>query len=221
MSDPPAGADPSKPRPGPSREELVLVERLLAGDESVFRGLVDRYHGRLQRLALVFLSSPATAEEVVQETWLAVLGGLPSFERRSSLQTWIFRILTNRAKTRAIRDGRLLTFSALQHRELEEEHAVDPNRFTTQGTWAEPPFPWNEDTPELLLQRKEAMAHLQKALGGLPATQRAVVTLRDVEGMDSEDVCNILEISENHQRVLLHRARSKLRRALEQYVEGR
>lgn len=196
------------------------MERLLAGDELAFRWLVERYHGRLRRLALVFLSNPATAEEVVQDTWLAVLGGLPNFERRSHFQAWIFRILTNRAKTRAIRDGRSLPFSALPNRELEEEHAVDPTRFTEKGTWARPPSRWNRDTPEQLLLRGEAMAHLQRALAKLPANQRAVVTLRDVEGMDSEDVCNILEIGESHQRVLLHRARSKLRRALEQYMDG-
>jgi RNA polymerase sigma-70 factor (ECF subfamily) len=203
-----------------SREELEIVDRLVAGDESAFRWVVERYHGRLRRLALVFLSNPATAEEVVQDTWLAVLAGLPNFQRHSHFQAWIFRILTNRAKTRAVRDGRSLPFSALPNRELEEEHAVDPMRFTEKGTWARPPFQWSGDTPEQLFLRGEAMDHLQRALARLPANQRAVVTLRDVEGMDSEDVCNILEIGEIHQRVLLHRARSKLRSALEQYMDG-
>ncbi len=219
MTDAPGSAEASMPRSRASREEIVL-ERLLAGDESAFRALVDGYHARLRRLALVFVSDPATAEDVVQETWLAVLDGLRSFERRSALQSWIFRILTNRAKTRAIRDGRLLPFSALPSREVEAEHAVDPSRFTQKGTWAEPPKAWNEETPEQLLLRGEAMAHLQKALAALPANQRAVVTLRDIEGMDSEDVCNILEIGEANQRVLLHRARSKLRRALEPCMDG-
>ncbi len=220
MTDALGSADASKPLSTASREELVLVERLLAGDESAFRALVDGYHGRLRRLALIFVSNPATAEEVVQETWLAFLEGLRSFERRSALQTWIFGILTNRAKTRAMRDGRSLPFSALTSREVEAGHAVDPSRFTDKGTWAEPPKAWNEDTPEQLLLRGEAMAHLQKALAALPANQRAVVTLRDIEGMDSEDVCNILDIGDANQRVLLHRARSKLRRALEQCMDG-
>ena len=220
MSDAPANPQAAKPRSRALRKERVLVERLLAGDEFAFRGLVDRYYGRLQRLALVFLSNPATAEEVVQETWLAVLSGLPSFEQRSGLLTWIFSILANRAKTRAIRDGRTLLFSALPNRELEEEPAIDPIRFTAKGAWSKPPFSWNADTPEQLVLRGEAMAHLQNALAGLSANQRAVVTLRDIEGLDSEDVCNTLEISESNQRVLLHRARSKLRSALEQYMGG-
>ncbi len=220
-NDAPASADGSEPRSRISREELVLLEQLLAGDESAFRALVDRYHGRLLRLALVFLSDPATAEDVVQETWLGVLGGLRSFQRRSSLQSWIFRILTNRAKTRAIRDRRALPFSALPNRELEEDHAVNPTRFTNKGTWAEPPLPWNGDTPEQFLLRGEAMTHLEKALAALPANQRTVVTLRDVVGMDSGDACNVLGISETNQRVLLHRARAKVRKALEQYIGGR
>ncbi len=221
MTDAPARANASEPRSRAVREEFALVEQLLAGDESAFRALVDRYHGRLRRLALVFLSDPATAEDVVQETWLGVLGGLRSFERRSSLQSWIFRILANRAKTCAVRDKRSLPFSALPNREREEEHAVDPTRFTDKGTWAEPPLPWNGDTPEQLLLRGEAMTLLQKALAALPANQRAVVTLRDVVEMDSGDACNILGISEANKRVLLHRARAKLRTALEQYAGGR
>lgn len=201
-----------------SPQDLLLVERLLKGDEEAFRGLVDAYHGSLLRLARIFLPSNAVAEEVVQETWMAVLEGLGSFEGRSSLKSWIFRILTNRAKTRAVREGRSLPFSTLTN-PGENEPAVDPSRFEANGAWAEPPREWEANTPEKLLMQHEALRRLQQAIMELPPNQRAVVTLRDVEGLDAAEVCNILEISETNQRVLLHRARSKLRRALEEYLD--
>lgn len=199
-------------------EDAALVKRLLAGDEATFTDLVERYHGRLLRLALVFVSDRASAEEVVQDTWLAVLTGLPSFEGRSGLKTWIFSILSNRAKTRGRRDKRSVPFSALTALAADDEPAVDPTRFASGGGWSAPPERWDEDTPERLLVRQETRALIDEAIAALPPAQRAVVTLRDVEGADSAEVCNILEISDTNQRVLLHRGRAKIRAALEHHV---
>ncbi|MBI3493057.1 MAG: sigma-70 family RNA polymerase sigma factor, partial [Acidobacteria bacterium] len=183
--------------------------------------VVERYHGPLIRFALLFVATRAVAEEVVQDTWVAVLHGLPAFEGRSALKSWIFGILANRAKTRAVREKRTITFSQLSAPGDEDEPAVDPDRFTSAGDWSAPPGRWDQDTPEKLLLRQEALAVVEKTTTALPASQRAVVTLRDVEGLDAAEVCNILAISETNQRVLLHRARSKIRAALERYtLEG-
>ncbi|MBI4476272.1 MAG: sigma-70 family RNA polymerase sigma factor [Acidobacteria bacterium] len=201
-----------------SAEDEATVERLLAGDEATFTDLVERYHGRLLRLALLFVSDRASAEEVVQDTWLAVITGLPAFEGRSGLKTWIFSILSNRAKTRGRREKRSVPFSALTSADQGNDPAVDPSRFTSGGGWSAPPEKWDEDTPERLLLRQETRAAVDAAILALPAAQRAVITLRDVEGVDSAEVCNILEISDTNQRVLLHRARAKVRTALEQHV---
>jgi RNA polymerase sigma-70 factor (ECF subfamily) len=183
--------------------------------------LVEQYHGRLLRLALLFVSDRASAEEVVQDTWLAVLTGLRSFEGRSALKTWIFSILTNRAKTRGQRDKRSVPFSALTGQHSPEDAAVSLSRFTQSGSWSAPPEQWDEDTPERLLLRRETRALIEQTIAGLPPGQRAVVTLRDVEGLDSTEACNVLEISETNQRVLLHRARARIRTALEQHVQKR
>jgi RNA polymerase sigma-70 factor (ECF subfamily) len=220
----PAGAHGSAEAEAASRErvppqDLVLVARLRGGDEAAFRALVEQYHGMLLRLALVFVASRAIAEEVVQETWVGVLNGLPSFEGRSTLKTWIFRILTNRAKTRGVREGRSVPFSALSDPDDEHDPAVDPTRFKPNGRWMAPPRRWDDDTPEKLAMQEEALRRLERAIQELPPNQRAVLTLRDIDGLESAEVCNILEISETNQRVLLHRARSKLRRVLEEYVD--
>ncbi len=201
-------------------DDAALVVRLRNGDEAAFTALVARHHGALLRLALAFVPSRAVAEEVVQETWMAVLESIARFEGRSSLKTWIFRILTNRARTRGVREGRSVPFSSLQD-EGGAEEAVDPARFTTAETWAAPPRRWDADTPEELLSRSETRALIEKAIEDLPAMQRAVVSLRDVAGWGSDEVCNVLELSETNQRVLLHRARSKLRAALERCLERR
>lgn len=207
-------------RPGgkASAEDLALVKRLPAGDESSFTRLVERYHGPLLRLAQVFVANRGAAEDVVQETWLAVLNGLHAFEGRSALKSWIFAILTNRAKTRAVRDKRFIAFSELSGPGMEEEPAIEPDRFTSGGAWSAPPRPWDDDTPEQLLLRRETLALVEKTMAGLPPRQRAVVTLRDVEGLDAAEVCDILELSEVNQRVLLHRARSKVRSVLERHL---
>jgi RNA polymerase sigma-70 factor (ECF subfamily) len=199
--------------------EEELIAALRAGDEAAFAALVDRYHASLVRLALMYVRERSVAEEVAQETWLAVLNGIDRFEGRSSLKTWLFRILTNRAKTRGERERRSVPFSSVGD---PDEPAVDPDRFRPEGEqyaggWKELPQPWEGDPEERLLAG-EARALILHTIEQLPPNQRAVITLRDIEGFDAEDVRNVLDVSDTNQRVLLHRARSKVRRALEQYL---
>jgi RNA polymerase sigma-70 factor, ECF subfamily len=200
--------------------EAQLLEALRAGDEAAFAQLVREYQPSLVRVARIYVSTQAAAEEVAAETWLAVLNGLDRFEGRSSLRTWIFRILTNIAKTRGQRDGRTLPFSALQDPGRVPEAALDADRFLDPehprwpGHWAVRPEPWPEDA----LVAAETQALVAEAIEALPPAQRAVISLRDLEGWSSEEVRNALELSETNQRVLLHRARSKVRRALESYL---
>lgn len=201
--------------------EAQLLDALRAGDEAAFAELVREYQASLVRVARIYVSTQAAAEEVAQETWVGVLNGLDRFEGRSSLRTWIFRILTNIAKTRAQRDGRTLPFSALQDPGKVPEAAVDADRFLDSehprwpGHWALRPEPWPEDA----LVAAETRGRVEQAIEELPASQRAVISLRDIEGWDSVEVCNALGISETNQRVLLHRARSKVRSALEKYLK--
>lgn len=210
---------------GPSADELTLLDALRRGDESAFSLLVDRYQTALLRLALAFVSNRAIAEEVVQDTWLGVLGGLGRFEGRSSLRTWIFRILANKAKTRAQREGRTVPFSSLSDLDLElDGPSVEPDRFLPPdhaqwpGHWATPPQSW-EGIPEERLLAQETRARIQDAIDALPPLQREVITLRDVEGCTAEEASHILSVTETNQRVLLHRARSRVRGALERYFE--
>jgi RNA polymerase sigma-70 factor, ECF subfamily len=201
--------------------EAQVLEALRAGDEDAFRALVREYTPSLVRVARIYVSTQAAAEEVAQETWLGVLNGLPRFEGRSSLRTWIFRILTNIAKTRAKRDGRTLPFSALSEPGRVPEAAVDADRFLDSehprwpGHWALKPEAWPEDA----LVAAETREKLAEAIEALPAAQRAVISLHDIEGWSSEEVRNVLDLSETNQRVLLHRARSKVRSALESYLD--
>ena len=192
-----------------SPQDAKLVERLRAGDEEAFMELVHDLNPSLLRVARMFVPTSALAEDVVQETWVAVLSGIHRFEGRSSLKTWIFRILTNRAKTRGQREGRSIPFSALG----ESEPAVEPDRFD-HGQWATLPADW----PEERLLGDETLHVIGSAIESLPPIQRTVITLRDVQGWSAEEVRNALELSETNQRVLLHRARSKVRRALESYL---
>ncbi|HSE81106.1 MAG TPA: sigma-70 family RNA polymerase sigma factor [Gaiellaceae bacterium] len=206
--------------PAPSPDELALVEALRRREEAAFVELVESYGAGLLRLALTFVRTRAVAEEVVQETWLGVLKGIDRFEGRSSLRTWIFRILTNVAKTRAVREGRTVPFADLES-ETEEGPLLDPSRFVRtgepwEGHWQWFPGPWGE--PEERLLASEARGVIAAVIEALPPGQRAVVTLRDVEGWNSEETCNALAISETNQRVLLHRARTKVRLALEAYL---
>jgi RNA polymerase sigma-70 factor (ECF subfamily) len=201
-----------------SAGELRLVDGLRAGDEAAFAELVRRYGASMLRVAQLYVRSRAVAEEVVQEAWLGVLHGVSRFEGRSSLRTWIFRILTNTAKTRAVREGRSVPFSALA---LDDEGpSVDPDRFLGAGEryaghWASPPASWG---PEERLVAAETLEVIEGEIEALPPTQALVITMRDVEGWSAEEVCNTLDLSETNQRVLLHRARTTVRRALEEYL---
>ena len=203
-------------------EERELVRALRAGDEAAFVELVERYSGSLLRVATTIVGSRAVAEEVVQDTWLGVLKGLDRFEGRASLKTWLFRILTNSAKTRAMRERRSLPFSSLVRAETEhDERAVDADRFLPAdherfpGHWAAPPR-----APEASLLAAETQSVIRQAIDELPDAQRTVITLRDVAGWDAEDVCEALELTDGNQRVLLHRARSRVRAALEDYLDA-
>jgi RNA polymerase sigma-70 factor, ECF subfamily len=197
-----------------------LVERLRAGDEEAFMDLVERWSPSMLRVARMYVPSQAVAEDVVQETWLGVLNGLDRFEGRSSLRTWVFSILVNRARTRGERERRTVPFAALAREEGEEGPSVDPDRFVREGSdigaWASPPVRWWEE-PERALDSGEAVARIQSEIEKLPEMQRLVITMRDVDGLSSEEVRSALDISETNQRVLLHRARAKVRAALEDY----
>jgi RNA polymerase sigma-70 factor, ECF subfamily len=205
----------------PVADDHALVERLRAGDEQAFMDLVTRWSPSMMRVARMYVPSAAVAEEVVQETWLAVLDGLDRFEERSSLRTWVYRILVNRARTRGARERRTIPFAALAREELEADGpSVAPDRFVGSGagagSWAAPPVRWWEE-PERALRSKEAVELIEREIAKLPETQRMVITMRDLAGLSSEEVRNALELSETNQRVLLHRARSKVRAALEDY----
>jgi RNA polymerase sigma-70 factor (ECF subfamily) len=198
-------------------EDIRQIEALRAGDEAAFAALVEE-HGRMMlSLARMFVRDRSVAEEVVQEAWLSVLRGIDRFEGRSSLKTWIFRILANTAKTRAERERRTVPFSALG----DDEAAVDPDRFLHDGRWvghwAAPLTPWEQ--PEGRLLAAETRTRIGQAVADLPPAQATVLAMRDIVGFDSDEVCNVLEISETNQRVLLHRARSKVRQALEDYMK--
>jgi RNA polymerase sigma-70 factor, ECF subfamily len=201
-----------------------VIEALRRGDESAFARLVDHYHASLSRVARLYIANGAVADEVVQDTWLGVIRGIWAFEGRSSLKTWIFRILINRAKTRAAREGRVVPFARFDV-EVEAAAAVAPDRFqpadhpTEPGHWTHPPSDPGA-SPERRLLAREAREQLQNAIEALPEHQRLVLMLRDVEGCSTEEVCNALGVQETNARVLLHRARAKVRSALEPYLEG-
>ena len=206
-------------------DERTLIERLRARDESAFVELVERYYGYLLPLADFFVSNRGVAEEIVQEAWLAVLKGIDRFEGRSSFKTWISRIVMNLARTRAVRESRMVAFSEFADNEAgRPEPAVDPERFRVATDeypdhWSVAPRPWNSD-PETQLLTNETMVVLNDAIELLPKAQRLVLTMRDVNGWTPEEVCNALAISETNQRVLLHRARSKVRGILENHYSN-
>jgi RNA polymerase sigma-70 factor (ECF subfamily) len=208
---PPPDADTAPGTASPDDRRTIAA--ILAGDERAFEELVDRYNPSLLRVARGYVSNRTAAEEAVQDTWIGVLRGLPSFEGRSSLRTWIFRILVNQAITRGVRESRSVPFSSLG----DDEAAVDPERFLPGGAWASPPQPL-EGIPEEVLLSAEARARVLEAIAELPPQQRQVITLRDVEGWSSAEVREALDLSEGNQRVLLHRARSKVRSRLEDYL---
>jgi RNA polymerase sigma-70 factor (ECF subfamily) len=201
-------------------DESELLAALRRGDEQAFAGLIDRYHASMLRVARSYVATREAAQDVVQETWLAVVKGLDSFEGRSSLKTWIFRILVNRARTRGQREARSQPFSAIGSG--GDEPAVDPARFYDTGRWvgfwSAPPTLHSPAEQQVIAA--EAGQHILAAIAQLPDSQRIVITLRDVEGLSASDVCDLLDISEANQRVLLHRARAKARAALERYLDS-
>jgi RNA polymerase sigma-70 factor, ECF subfamily len=197
------------------QEDHAFVERLRAGDEAAFDALVARHDAALRRVARTYVRTDAAADDVVQETWLGVVRGLDEFEERSSLRTWIFSILVKRAKTRAMRDARNLPFSAL---ERDDRPAVDPAAFGADGRWASAP-PRLESDPETGLVMRELRTQLLDAVEQLSPDQRAVITLRDLVGLPAAEVCELLDLSDANQRVLLHRARARVRTALTPFVE--
>ncbi len=201
-------------------DDRSIVAALRRGDEAAFAALVSRYHTTMIRVARGYVASKEAAEDVAQETWLGVIRGIDGFEQNASLKTWIFRILVNRARTRGERESRTRPFSSLAS--AGDEPAVDPSRFVDSGRWAgfwsAPPS--RASIPEEGVLVKEAGALLLEAIDHLPANQQIVISLRDVQGLTASEVCELLDISESNQRVLLHRARSKVRAALERYLEG-
>jgi RNA polymerase sigma-70 factor (ECF subfamily) len=203
-----------------SREDAQLVEGLRAGDEVAFAELMRMYGAGMLRVAQMYVSSRGVAEEVVQEAWLGVLKGIDRFEGRSSLKTWLFRIVANTAKTRGVREARSIPLSSLGGE--GEDPTVSAERFLGDGTrfpghWGLPPASW-AGVPEDRLLAAETMEIIRREVERLPPSQRAVLTLRDIEGLSAEEVCNALDLTETNGRVLLHRARSKVRAALEEYL---
>jgi RNA polymerase sigma-70 factor (ECF subfamily) len=205
--------------------DAALVERLRAGDEDAFMTLVDKYGPLMLRIALTHVRTRGVAEEVVQEPWLGVLKGLGRFEGRSSLKTWILRIVANIARTRGERESRSIPLSSLAPDMGEDEPAVDPERFLGPdhpmypGGWSVPPHSWAR-MPEEQLLAHETLEQVRAAILKLPARQQEVIVLRDVEGWEPEEVSQALDLTPGNQRVLLHRARSKVRAELERYFEG-
>ncbi len=196
-------------------DDRDLLARLRAGDEPAFEALVTRHDGALRRVARTYVRTDAAADDVVQETWLGVVRGLESFEGRSSLRTWIFSILVNRARTRAVRDARSLPFSSLEE---DDRPAVEPSAFAADGRWTSAP-PRLDGDPETGLLSAELREHLLRAVDALTGDQRAVITLRDLAGLSAAEVCGLLEIADGNQRVLLHRARARVREALVPLME--
>ena len=206
-----------------SGEDLGLVERLRAGDETAFMQLVEQLQPQMLRVARMYVATASVAEEVVQEAWLGVLRGIERFEGRSSLRTWIFRILVNTAKTRGQREGRSMPFSTLAGDDLDAP-SVEAAWFqgpegAHPNQWSSIPRDWR-GLPEERLLSNETLAIVRRAVDELPPIQAAVIRMRDVLGLSSDEVRNALDLTETNQRVLLHRARSRVRRALEDYVEN-
>jgi RNA polymerase sigma-70 factor (ECF subfamily) len=208
--------------PRTTTDDLALAKRLRAGDETAFTMLVDELGPSMRRVARMYVSTDAVADEVVQEAWLGVVKGLGGFEGRSTLRTWIFRILVNTAKTRGQRERRSVPFSSLAGDDLDSP-SFDPAMFVSsgdsEGAWSTLPFDWR-GMPEERAEATETLHVVEGAIATLPPMQAEVIRLRDVLGWSSEEVRNALDISETNQRVLLHRARAKVRGALERYYRG-
>jgi RNA polymerase sigma-70 factor (ECF subfamily) len=203
-------------------DEVEMLARLRAGDERAFETLVERHHGTMLTVARMYVKTHAAAEEVVQDAWVGVLRGLDGFEGRSSLKTWIMRIVVNAALRRGARDARTVPFSALEPEGAEA--AVDPDRFQGPGDgfpghWNRYPSDWRS-LPENVVTGHETMAVAMRAIAELPDRQRTVISMRDIHGWTAEEVCDALDLSPGNQRLLLHRARSRVRAALERHFDG-
>jgi RNA polymerase sigma-70 factor (ECF subfamily) len=218
-----------KPEPSQSaavvKGDVALLARLGQGDEMAFDELVTRHHSALIRMAMSYVADREVAEEVVQDTWMAVIEGFARFEGRSSLRTWIFGIMIHKAKDRGVREKRHTTFSSFESIDDDSDETVDPSRFYQSGEWAGhwafPPQPWDDQTPEKLLASQQAVDVMNRVIKALPRTLQDVLILRDVEGVDSKEICEILKITETNLYVRLHRARERVRQAVEIYLEGR
>jgi RNA polymerase sigma-70 factor (ECF subfamily) len=195
-----------------------FLARLRLGDQTAYRLLVHRFHASLVRFAASIIGSHAQAEEVVQDSWLAVYRGVEGFEGRSSLVTWIFSIVMNRAKTRISREGRLVGLGSLMEGTSPTERGVPLTNFKPDGHWAETPRLWDELNPERIVGGRQLWDHVQAVIDRLPAGQRAVILLRDMEGRDAAETCELLEISAENQRVLLHRARCRIRQEIDTLI---
>jgi len=195
------------------------LEALKAGDEAAFRALIQRHHGPMVRLAMTYVRDLGEAEDVVQEAWLTCLRSLDRFEGRSSLKTWIFGIVMNIARSRRRKEARILPFASLFRRDDSDrvKATVDPSRFGPDGMWMARPDSWSS-IPESRLLGGETLQRVKRAIESLPPKQREVITLRDVAGLDAEEVCGLLSISAENQRVRLHRARAAVRKMLEDYL---
>lgn len=211
-------------KPDPTNKDGALLARLRNGEDSAFEELVNKHHGGLIRMAMGHVTDREIAEEVVQDTWMAVIEGLNRFEGRSSLRTWIFGILIHKAKDRGVREKRSTPFSDFEASADESEESIDPSRFhqsgDRDGRWAFPPQPWDDQTPEKLLASQQAITAMNNAIDALPETLKDVLVLRDIEGVDSQEVCELLKITETNLYVRLHRARERVRQAVECYLEG-
>jgi RNA polymerase sigma-70 factor (ECF subfamily) len=215
-----AGRKPElSPSAAVANGEVALLARLRQGDEGAFDELVTRHHSALIRMAMGYVADREVAEEVVQDTWMAVIESLNRFEGRSSLRTWICGILIHKAKDRGVREKRHTTFSAFESYDDDNDEAVDPSRFQQSGEWAGhwafPPQPWDDQTPEKLLASQQAVNAMNRAIEALPAMLKEVLILRDVEGVEAKEVCELLKITETNLYVRLHRARERVRVAVE------
>ncbi|MFO0778893.1 MAG: sigma-70 family RNA polymerase sigma factor [Nitrospira sp.] len=220
-----AGQEPALGQPTiVVNREAVLLSRLRTGEEGAFDELVRQHHGALIRTAMGYVADREVAEEVVQDTWMAVIEGLDRFEGRSSLRTWIFGIMIHKAKDRGGREKRHVTFSAFESVADEGDDMIDPSCFHQSGEWighwAVPPQPWDDQTPEKLLASQQAVNAMNRAIESLPQTLKEVLILRDVEGAEAKEACEILKITETNLYVRLHRARERVRQAVETYLGG-
>ena len=194
-------------------DDPAFLARLRSGDEAAFRQLVRRFHGALVGTANAIIGSRAQAEEVVQDTWLAVVANIARFEGRSSLATWLFTIAGNRARTRARREGRLVALAPPSPE--GEERAVEMQNFRADGHWVVMPRLWHDLDPEREIGGRQLWRHVEAVIEHLPPNQKAVLILRDIEGGSAEEACEVLDISAENQRVLLHRARARVRRRID------